>query len=163
MQTPARMLAALVFAALVPAGSSLRAQDVPVRADTIRGAEFSDRTFAEAFGLPPATDDHARTARDKLRCMEVEGAILCNIDVEYGSRDDCATLGLVSHFIVWFDLHQGRRIDKRVYVAVECPGHTVTMSSMRRHPVIEFTLASRDDGSREETSRTIVFITTDPG
>jgi hypothetical protein len=163
MPTPARMLAVLVFAALVPVDPPLRAQGAPVRPDTVRDAEFSDRTISRAFGLPDATSAQVSAARNGMRCMDVEDAVLCNLAAPEGSWSDCASLGLVGQFIVWFDLLGGQKTDKRVYVAVECPGQTVTMSSLRRHPVIEFTLDSRKNDSVEQTSRTVVFITTPRG
>lgn len=161
MYTPARMLVVLVFAALVPAGSSPRAQDVPLRADTIRGATFSDAVIAEAFGLPHATEAHVALARETMRCMQTEDAILCNLTAPGRSWNDCASTALVGQFIVWFDMLGGRRTDKRVYVAVDCPEATVTVSSRRGFPATEFTLATRPKDSVEEASRTVVFIQTE--
>jgi hypothetical protein len=153
------ILLALAGAVNVLTHASLSAQAAPVRADTVHISDFSDRTMAAAFGLPAATDAHVETARNDMRCGTVEDAILCNLSVPGKSHEYCATVALVGHFIVWFDIREGQRVDERVYVAVDCDRHVITMTSLRRHPAMELTLATRDQGSLEEDRRTVVFIT----
>lgn len=153
-----RMLLALALAAHAFAGSPLGAQSAAVQADTIRGSRFSDGIVAEAFGLPNPTEAHTRLAREKMQCFQAEDAILCNLAAPGSAWKDCANTALVGHFIVWFDLLRGQPTDKRAYVAVECSEATVTVTSLRQFPAIEFTLATRPDGSTEEESRTVVFI-----
>lgn len=156
------ILLALAGAAHVLAETPVYAQTTTARADTIHVADFSDATIAEAFGLPDATDAHVQMARGGMRCGTAEGAILCNVAAEGKPWKHCANVALVGHFIVWFDLRRGERVDEQVYVAVDCGPQVVTMTSLRRFPVIEFTLATRDRNSTEEDTRTIVFITREP-
>lgn len=153
------LLLALAGAVHVLAHASLAAQAAAVPADTVRVGDFSDRTIAEAFGLPASTSAHVETARNDMRCGTVENAILCNLSVAGKPREYCANVALVGHFIVWFDIRRGEQVDERVYVAVDCGHQVVTMTSLRRYPVMEFTLATRDRDSVEEDRRTIVFIT----
>jgi hypothetical protein len=160
MRTPARLVTALVLAALAAVGAPLDAQAAPVPTDTVRGSVFSDRTISEAFGLPETTQAQVAKTREQMRCMQTEDAILCNLAAPDRSANECANMALSGHFIVWFDMLGGQRTDKQVYVAVECGSEVVTMSSRRRFPAFEFTLSSRNNDSVEEKSRAVVFIQT---
>lgn len=162
MPTLSRLLPAL-FLATLATSAPLRAQDAPVRADTIRGPSFSDGTISQAFGLTGATDEQVSLTRERMKCMQTDDAILCQLEAADRSPDECASISLVGHFIVWFDLLGGEPTDKQVYVAVQCGPRVITMSSRRRFPAFEFTLSSRNSDSAGEESRTVVFIQTGSG
>jgi hypothetical protein len=160
MRTPPGLLPSLILAVLTAASAPLRAQDAPARADTVRGSEFSDGVISRAFGIPEATSEQVSLARERMQCMQTDDAVLCHLAAPDPSWNDCANIGLVGQFIVWFDLLEGRATDKQVYVAVECGPQVVTMSSRRRFPAFEFTLSSRNTDSAKEESRSVVFIQT---
>ncbi|HYR11793.1 MAG TPA: hypothetical protein VEQ60_28675 [Longimicrobium sp.] len=138
----------------------MHAQGSPERTDTIRGADFSDRVIASAFDLPEPTEEQMNLMRSAARCMQTDDAVLCNLTAEDRTWEECANTALVGQFVVWFDLLGGRRTDKRVYVAVVCGNETVTVSSLRRFPSFEFTLARRQNDEAEEKTRTVIFIQT---
>lgn len=158
MSTRSSFLLALLLAAHVVASGPVHAQDSPVRTDTIGGTTFDDRVIASAFGLPEPTEEQMNLVRSDARCMEVDDAVLCNLTAVDRTWEECANTALLGQFIVWFDLLKGQKTDKRVYVAVVCGNETVTMSSLRRFPAIEFTLARRQNDEAHENTRKVIFI-----
>jgi hypothetical protein len=150
-------LLVIALAACV-AGRPVHAQDSPVRVDTIRGVDFSDRVIASAFDLPETTEEQMNLMRSAAHCMQTDDAVLCNLTAEDMTWEECANTALVGQFVVWFDMLGGRSTDKRVYVAVVCGSETVTVSSLRKFPLIEFTLARRQNHETEEKTRTVIFV-----
>ncbi|MBB4636919.1 hypothetical protein [Longimicrobium terrae] len=153
-----KILCCFVVLAACVAGAPVHAQNAPERTDTIRGEDFSDRPIASAFGLPQPTEDQINLMRSGARCMQTDDAVLCNLKVEGRAWEECANTALVGQFVVWFDMLGGRASDKRVYVAVDCDHETVTVTSLRKFPEVEFTLARRQRNETEERTRSVIFI-----
>lgn len=147
----------MILAACVT-GARAHAQDLPERTDTIRGADYSDQSVASAFGLPQPTEEQIALMRDRARCMQTDDAVLCNLTAEGRAWEECANIALVGQFVVWFDMLGGRATEKRVYVAVVCGNETVTVSSLRKFPAVEFTLARRQRDETRERTRSVIFI-----
>lgn len=150
-----------VFLALAAAAAPARAQDAPVRTDTVRAPVFSDRVIAGAFGLSAPADDVERILRKGLRCGRDEDAVLCNLEMPRRTPDECANAAVMGQFVVLFGMLNGQPLGKQVYVAVDCGDEPqVTVSSSWKEGVVDFTLRT-DRGSKPLDHRRVVYVRSD--
>lgn len=152
-----------LFVLILPAhvaAASVHAQDTVVRTDTVRGATFRDDDIARAFGLPGTTQAHIDVFAREARCGGPPDALLCNLTVQGKSWKDCANIALVGQ-IHLFSIEGARPGSKQVHVAVDCGDQTIQTGTRAQFPVIEFTLATRQNDRIEREVRTVVYIQSD--
>lgn len=146
--------------ALAAAAFPARAQDAPVRSDTVRGPVFSDRVIAEAFGLTDPDDRVMETLRKELRCGRDGDVYLCNLEMRGSPGNDCANAAVMGQFAVVFGVLKGQPQGKQVYVAVGCGDEPqVTVSSRWDQGSVRFTLEKRN-GPKSSEQREVVYVRT---
>jgi hypothetical protein len=142
------------------AAAPVHAQDTVVRTDTVRGPIFDDDMIARAFGLPKPTQAHIDVFAREARCGGPPTALLCNLTVQGKSWKDCANIALVGQ-IHLFSAEGARPESRQVHVAVLCGDQTIQTGTQAQFPMIEFTLASRQNDRIEREVRTVVYIVSD--